>query len=73
MVVQSNWLIASQQPKHTVASVGNAAVVKMLTDPSFQMLEALHPSSKETQLDADARNCHVDVVIEAPVNCMFKK
>ena len=50
---------------HTAASAGNTSVVKMLTDPSFQMLEALHPFSKETPLDAANRNCHVYVVIEA--------
>ena len=30
------------------------AVVKMLADPSFQMLETIHPSSKETPLDGAA-------------------
>ena len=40
-------------------------MVKMLSDPFFQMLEALHPFSKETPLDAANRNCHVYVVIEA--------
>ena len=38
------------------------SVVKMLSDPFFQMLEALHPFSKETPLDAANRNCHVYVV-----------
>ena len=47
---------------YTAASEGNTAVVEMLANPSFQMLEVLHPSSNETPLDAAVRNCHVDVV-----------
>ena len=38
------------------------SVVNMFSDPFFQMLEALHPFSKDTPLDAANRNCHVYVV-----------
>ena len=47
---------------YTAASEGNTAVVQMLSDPSLQLLEVTHPSSKETPLDAAVRNCHVEVV-----------
>ena len=37
-------------------------MVQTLSSHFFQMLEVIHPSFKETPLDAAVRNCHVDVV-----------
>ena len=47
---------------YIAAQRGHTSLVKMLADPSLDLLEATHVSSKETPLYAAVKNCRVEAV-----------